>query len=233
MIEHALSHHFGRMRRQYRRDQRPIQHGHDLLGVEALRAQDLQNRRQRVVPAGRAALAVFRKIRQHGKQHETSNECHGLIERQSLETRRQSSWIGDTPEAVHGCGSNGLDPPKQRFAAIGPDHIPEEFPEKTNVCILRDRPLDLSHRRVAPAGFGHAQGTMPSLDTKANPRKPSPPVGRAPVGAWTWRRSASSLHERALDDVVARLSDLRRDLKAIGIQERLRIGEHGRDCHRP
>ncbi len=138
MIQHALAHHFGRVRRQDGRDQRSVQQRGGFCGRDALRAQQLQGRGQCVALFRGRALPVFGKIGQHGEQHEAAHEGDGLVERQRLESSPQPAGVGDPPVAVDGRRPYGFDALKQGLAAVGTNHIAQEFAQKSNIGVLSD-----------------------------------------------------------------------------------------------
>ncbi len=123
VIQHALAHHFGGMRRQHRSDQCSVQQLGDFSGLYALRGQKLQGRCQCVAFFRGRSLPVFGKIGQHGKQHEAAYEGNGLVERQSLQSGGQAAGVGDAAIAVHGRRPYGFDALKQSLAAIGANYV--------------------------------------------------------------------------------------------------------------
>ncbi len=160
VIQHALAHHLGRVCGQHRHDQGVLQQSRQLFALHALRAQKLQRRRQCALLFSRGAPPVFGEVRQHGKQHEAAHERDGLVERQSLQPRRQTAWISDAPIAIHGCGADGFDPLEHGFPAKGADHAAQQPAEESHVGVLRYGTWMLLHERKIILIYLEASGSI-------------------------------------------------------------------------
>jgi hypothetical protein len=101
VVDHALAHDLGGMRRQYRHDQRTLEHRRNLIRRDALRLQTLERSPYIGVRLLQPRLPILREIRQHREQHEAANECERVIQRQGVETRVDRVRIGKSAMPIH------------------------------------------------------------------------------------------------------------------------------------
>jgi hypothetical protein len=101
---------------------------------------------------GGDALPVLGKIGEHREQHEAAHEIERLVEAEAVEPGIDRVRPRNAAMPVDRCRPDILDPPKQRLAAIGADHVAEHLAQEADVCIVRDRcavHAPLLHRGVA------------------------------------------------------------------------------------
>src|SRR3984957_12414922 len=152
VIQHALAHDLGGMRRQHRDDQRSVEQRRGFAYGDALCTQELQCGGERAALFRSGALPVFGQIGQHGKQHEAAYEGNSLVERQRVQARRQAARVGEAAMAVDGGGADRFDALKQNLAAVAADDVSQQLAEEADISVLSDgRELGHDGAHISPA----------------------------------------------------------------------------------
>jgi hypothetical protein len=138
VIDHALAHHFGGMRREHGHDQCPVQQRRCRGAVHALAFQSLQGTGQVLSRIVQPPLPVLGEIRQHREQHETADKGQRVVEPQPHQTLAIAARPADAPEPVHRLGTDALDTLVDRGTAVGPDHITQQPAQVTDIGVLCD-----------------------------------------------------------------------------------------------
>jgi hypothetical protein len=125
VIDHALAHHLGRVRREDRHDQGAIEKKRRAIDADTGRGQPLQCVRDVVGGVVRRALTIFGQIRQHREQHEAADECERVVEAEGVEAPIDRRRAGDTAIAIDRGRADVLDALEQPVPAVRADDVTE------------------------------------------------------------------------------------------------------------